>query len=1221
MVNFTCPVKPHLEPDPVPFFSNGNINFKAHDVGWIVCGFFSLISCTASFWLILRHLKYYTCPPQQRHIVRMLFMVPVYSLVSFASYLFYTEALYYQVIRDCYEAVTITSFFFLLLQYVGDTPEEQHFVFKQVKLKKWFFPLGCWRYRPDGLKFLWLMKICILQYAIFRPLCTVLTVGMQYFGVYCLESWMPWFGHFWMSATITVSVSVAMYCVVQFYLPISEELKPYEPVLKFLAVKAVVFLTFWQESFLSMLVVFGAIKDAAHWNTEQIVVGYAAILSCFEMVIFAFLHIRAFSYRPYRPEDHTKTTRRLRAFGHVLDFRDWFWQMKLSSKWAAANRKGEDFTLVDEIRARKYHHLMRALGKERTMDLQDFRDQRREELMAHFWKHPTDPIVDEKRTEHGDSSEKKTVPKAERPEGGLYTVAELQQQAKRESRLAHSRQSSRDGKSKGGKTKPETDELRRLASVLDSQEEAEEQHGDEADVNESLLQSKDRPSKRNKRAQPGYLDPHPELTVYHAPILPPDFELFSPDTEGEKGFAEELEDEYKARGLWGIGNDHSRGEYVLTSLAEGPTSASASGNKGHGKQKSWWRALRERISGSGVEEPKRLDHSDRWQGVQVDSAADYEEPAWLERDNFTLPGPRRSSLAVGGLASPTDSDAVPLESSFVKVSGHRVNSSPTSGLPMYISRKPVPNVSPSLQEARSVISADGAERASQPQPWLFQQHQSPLSKVITSQIQGRDSSLKVQGAAGLATIETSSHQGQSAEGGSLNKRSEQPIFHPARPISTAQSFESGSSGGQNSLSNSGAGGPYRNKSMSASIRLLSEAGTFGPAEQDDVAAAETEIAKAMATKPTRETEGGPTLGALVQADGAERVVNVLERSDSVAVASSKQASVSRCTSSAQRTTASPLVEEDSATFAAPYPNQLSPNHGPSRAEKRRAPHPPDFSTNVASAQRAAIGPKGRPISIVMPGVLSSTHDPYQNFQSSPSEIRSVSASATNSNPSQPSRSSRAEKATRSRISEPVPASSMPRSPDQAASSRPGLAVGNIVSRAAIADAQWAPQLQERRAEERQPSSRHSKPSHSSKHSHIPSGRSQQRDSTHQPRPHRSHRTSSANTMGREGMPLNAVGAIPPSSSSNRRSSNDRMAPQYQRHSDQHVQYPRASFNPYTGEPVWTDGNGRSVSRDWVATHGPIPNPNANASGTIRSSSPPRSELELNGGFGRIEYID
>lgn len=94
--------------DPKPFYSNGNLNFKAHDVGWIISGLFTVIASASSFWLIWKHLTYYTCPQQQRHIVRMLFMVPIYAIVSLLSYLFYKEAIYYQTIRDCYEAVVIT---------------------------------------------------------------------------------------------------------------------------------------------------------------------------------------------------------------------------------------------------------------------------------------------------------------------------------------------------------------------------------------------------------------------------------------------------------------------------------------------------------------------------------------------------------------------------------------------------------------------------------------------------------------------------------------------------------------------------------------------------------------------------------------------------------------------------------------------------------------------------------------------------------------------------------------------------------------------------------------------------------------------------------------------------------------------------------------------------------------------------------------------------------
>lgn len=97
--NSTCPHERQPPADPVPFFANGQVNFKAHDVGWLVAGIFTLITWVASIWLILKHLTYYTCPPQQRHIVRMLFMPPIYATISFAGYLFYTEVSGVQAMR------------------------------------------------------------------------------------------------------------------------------------------------------------------------------------------------------------------------------------------------------------------------------------------------------------------------------------------------------------------------------------------------------------------------------------------------------------------------------------------------------------------------------------------------------------------------------------------------------------------------------------------------------------------------------------------------------------------------------------------------------------------------------------------------------------------------------------------------------------------------------------------------------------------------------------------------------------------------------------------------------------------------------------------------------------------------------------------------------------------------------------------------------------------
>ncbi|KAG0019943.1 hypothetical protein BGZ82_011744 [Podila clonocystis] len=296
-----CPLESHPV-DPTRLFSKDGLNLDLPRIGWIGAGICAFAASVISFVLIWRHLQYYTKPNQQRYIVRMLLMVPIYAISSWFSFVYVREAIYYETIRILYEAFVIASFLILMLQYLGDSLEDQKRVLRQhKKTERWFFPMCCLKYNPSRPHFLQFMKWGILQYVPLVVVATILTIVLQYYGWYCESSWNPKFGHVWILVINTTAVTVATYFLIMFYFTIREDLKEYEPFYKFMAVKLVVFFSFWQMVLVEGLVYFGYIHETTYWSTTDISVGICAVLIDVEMVFFALMHVRAFSYKPYVP--------------------------------------------------------------------------------------------------------------------------------------------------------------------------------------------------------------------------------------------------------------------------------------------------------------------------------------------------------------------------------------------------------------------------------------------------------------------------------------------------------------------------------------------------------------------------------------------------------------------------------------------------------------------------------------------------------------------------------------------------------------------------------------------------------------------------------------------------------------------------------------------------------------------------------------------------------
>jgi hypothetical protein len=85
-------------------------------------------------------------------------MIPIYATVSFLSYLYYRHAIYYEVLRDCYEAFAIASFFTLMCHYIAPNLHEQKEYFRNIEVKNWLWPMNWMQKCTGGENKGWLRK-------------------------------------------------------------------------------------------------------------------------------------------------------------------------------------------------------------------------------------------------------------------------------------------------------------------------------------------------------------------------------------------------------------------------------------------------------------------------------------------------------------------------------------------------------------------------------------------------------------------------------------------------------------------------------------------------------------------------------------------------------------------------------------------------------------------------------------------------------------------------------------------------------------------------------------------------------------------------------------------------------------------------------------------------------------------------------------------------------
>ncbi|XP_051128367.1 uncharacterized protein LOC127249550 [Andrographis paniculata] len=264
-------------------------------------GFSAMITMHFTFQLVSQHLFYWKNPKEQKAIIIIILMAPVYAANSFVGLLDLKGSkpffMLLDAVKECYEALAIAKFLALMYSYLKISMSK-NIVPDEVKGREIHhsFPMNLFLPRKVCLnqQTLKLLKYWTWQFVIIRPVCSVVMITLQILGFY--PSWLSWT----FTIVLNLSFCLAMYALVLFYHAFAKELEPHKPLAKFICIKGIVFFTFWQGIVLDILVSMGVIRSQHFWlDTEHLEEAIQNVLVSVEMVIFSVLQQYAYHVAPY----------------------------------------------------------------------------------------------------------------------------------------------------------------------------------------------------------------------------------------------------------------------------------------------------------------------------------------------------------------------------------------------------------------------------------------------------------------------------------------------------------------------------------------------------------------------------------------------------------------------------------------------------------------------------------------------------------------------------------------------------------------------------------------------------------------------------------------------------------------------------------------------------------------------------------------------------------
>eukprot|EP00732_Lithocolla_globosa_P005670 Lithocolla_globosa_v1_NODE_6020_length_1148_cov_6.484904.p1 type:complete len:364 gc:universal NODE_6020_length_1148_cov_6.484904:1112-21(-) len=292
-------------------------NLSARDWCLIIALPFAILGVALTLYSVTSHCKNYRQPFLQRYVVRILWMVVIYSVFNMLSLAFPLYAIFFQLPRDIYGAYVIYSLFCMMVQYLGGQKQAM-LIFNEKQGRKKVRYCFCFSRMnfADPTRVFNTVKKMVYQFSLLTGILTLASGILNVFDLFQVGNWAWQSAYVYIQILRILSVLPAIGGLIQFYKITEEESRQYNLLPKIMCVQFINLISFIQGVFLSL-----SVYLSDWWEDDPETISGAdlqASLLTVEVGLIAIIHLKVFSASEFNPKNGAHENYGRLTFGQAM---------------------------------------------------------------------------------------------------------------------------------------------------------------------------------------------------------------------------------------------------------------------------------------------------------------------------------------------------------------------------------------------------------------------------------------------------------------------------------------------------------------------------------------------------------------------------------------------------------------------------------------------------------------------------------------------------------------------------------------------------------------------------------------------------------------------------------------------------------------------------------------------------------------------------------------